>query len=160
METLLSPVNAMATAARIIPSSERILKQNEERMTGGTKVEEEEGREVDMQREITRLLADQAEVKRFLDANGVSGCDASNLRRRTETEEGAIRAQVDSSPKKRVVMFSAFLACLSCVIILCNLVISFANDILRDDAFLDIFKKYIKDAKNHSEQSTPVVTEP
>ncbi len=91
-------------------------------------------------------MDEQAEVKQFLDTRDVSACDVSNFIKQTEAqEEGAIRAYV---PKKRVVMFSAFLACLSCIIILCNLVISFANDILRDDAFLDVFKKYLKDQTN------------
>lgn len=47
------------------------------------------------------------------------------------------------SPKKRIVLFSAFLACLSFVIILGNSVISFANDLLRDDAFLKIIQNYM-----------------
>ncbi len=42
METLLSPANAIAAAARIILSSQSIIKQSEERMMEGGKVGEEE----------------------------------------------------------------------------------------------------------------------
>ena len=47
------------------------------------------------------------------------------------------------SPKKRVVLLSAFLACLSFIIILSNSFISFANDLFRDDAFLKMFQKFL-----------------
>lgn len=116
-------------------------------MAGG-KVGGEERGEGELQTEITRLMDEQAEVKQFLDTQDVSACNVPNFRKQAEAqEEGGIRAYV---PKKRVVMFSAFLACLSCIIILCNLIISFANDILRDDAFLDVFKKYLKDQTNEN----------
>ena len=51
---------------------------------------------------------------------------------------------VNHSPKKRVVAFSAFLACLSFSIIVCNLLTAFVNDLLRDDSFVKLVEKYIE----------------
>ena len=55
----------------------------------------------------------------------------------------AIPGRQTHSPKKRMVLLSAFLACLSFMIILCNSMISFANDLLRDDAFLKMLQNYL-----------------
>ena len=141
MEGILSPASVLSVAGRILPSSQSILDQTEQRieMGGG------EGR---------------GEAAHLLHPDMSADADAQSqlpiVRRQVVVQDGEAaaaaaggssdtRTRSDSSPKKRVVMFSAFLACLSCVIILCNLVISFANDLLRDDAFLDVFQKYLKD---------------
>ena len=45
-------------------------------------------------------------------------------------------------PKKRVIFFSAFLACLSFGIIICNSFMSFVNDLFRVEAFLNLVHTY------------------
>ncbi len=48
----------------------------------------------------------------------------------------------NQEPKKRVIFFSAFLACLSFGIIICNSFMSFVNDLFRDEAFLNLVDTY------------------
>ncbi len=66
--------------------------------------------------------------------------------------QGGVRIEMESmprsmnnnnhEPKKRAILFSAFLACLSFAIILCNSFMSFVSDLLRDDAFLRLVDTY------------------
>lgn len=49
----------------------------------------------------------------------------------------------NTTPKKRVVMLSCFLACLSFIIIICNHIMTFISNLLRDDAFLNMINKYL-----------------
>lgn len=157
MEAVISPANIMSVAAKILPSSDLALKQTDRAMAMT-----EEGRG-------GGDGGGGAEMRRLLDGDVSASAqvDAQTLKRRTDGGEGGggdgdtLHLPAASSPKKRVVMFSAFLACLSCVIILCNLFISFANDLLRDDAFLEVFQKYLKDqaaARNDSVPLPRVVT--
>ncbi len=50
--------------------------------------------------------------------------------------------RTQSIPKKRAMVLTAFLACLSFSIIICNSFMSFVNDLLRDDAFLNLIDTY------------------
>lgn len=62
---------------------------------------------------------------------------------RTQTLLSSNNRVIQQSPQKRIVIFSAFLACLSFIIILCNLCVSFLMDLLRDDAFIKMIDRYL-----------------
>ena len=148
---LISPNSVLSAVNRIIPTSESVLKQT------GEKLNTIEGGEVGGGGGRVEL---REEVSPFLEQD-MSNRQYSNVRRETEEGGGGMAsAAVNSSPKKRVIMFSAFLACLSCILILCNLIISFANDLLRDDAFLKLFQKYLKESFNNSSSNSDELSKP
>ncbi len=71
----------------------------------------------------------------------------SNTARRSDRQQPGMNSMSKFSignqePKKRVIFFSAFLACLSFGIIICNSFMSFVNDLFRDEAFLNLVDTY------------------
>lgn len=76
----------------------------------------------------------------------------------TEGDEEAANSRRSADPKRRIVMLTAFLACLSFVLVFANAIMTFIYNIVREDAFWSRLRD-LMDVKNVSSLTLTKINE-